>query len=291
MKNYYFKIKKSQQPVEFRPAQDTIVITNATSEQEHLKLSRSETRALELLIKDAGHTKSRDELLGYAWDDRVVGAGSLNQCIFSIRNILGDEKDHEIIQTIPRRGYRFNFDYALLEPHAPVVNEPLINDSRPEATISNSVVLSEEEISMLQEVSRNETSNVDVQAGLGQLIRQRSALALMFGASLLISLVLFIRYSDPVWHILMPGFSFHTVHQHGVTINLLESDYNNGEFVEYISSVPLPPSVMGEVWVYARQNDIGLSCIKITGKAVNTVVPYHDSWRLNILSALTRCLS
>lgn len=78
-------------------------------------LSYSESRLLQLLLDCAGETRSRNEIMEFAWDNRVVAAGSLNQAIFTLRNLIDDGADHELLQTIPRRGYRFNARY-LAEP-------------------------------------------------------------------------------------------------------------------------------------------------------------------------------
>jgi DNA-binding winged helix-turn-helix (wHTH) protein len=74
---------------------------------------------------------TREELLGYAWADRVVSQGSLNQQIYVLRQILGDEKGRQIIQTLPRRGYLFNPDYIEVEQALPATAtmESVLNDT------------------------------------------------------------------------------------------------------------------------------------------------------------------
>lgn len=78
---------------------------------EKIDLGYSGSRLLERLLKVPGEVVSRDELMNYAWADRVVGQGSLNQQIYTLRQVLGDEKNREIIQTLPRRGYQINPGY------------------------------------------------------------------------------------------------------------------------------------------------------------------------------------
>ena len=62
--------------------------------------------------------------MSYAWENRVVGQGSLSQQIYTLRQILFDGRN-QIIQTLPRRGYLFNPQYlhdaALPEPLPTVV--------------------------------------------------------------------------------------------------------------------------------------------------------------------------
>jgi len=65
----------------------------------------SGTRLLECLISSRGNALTREELTAYAWPERVVGQGSLNQQIYTLRQLLSDDKERSIIQTLPRRGY------------------------------------------------------------------------------------------------------------------------------------------------------------------------------------------
>lgn len=76
--------------------------------EEKIDLGYSGSRLLERLLQEPGEVVSREELMSHAWADRVVGQGSLNQQIYTLRQVLGDEKNREIIQTLPRRGYLLN---------------------------------------------------------------------------------------------------------------------------------------------------------------------------------------
>lgn len=73
-----------------------------------VELGYSGSRLLERLLQEPGEVISRDELLRYAWTERVVGQGSLNQQVYTLRQLLGDEQNRNIIQTLPRRGYLIN---------------------------------------------------------------------------------------------------------------------------------------------------------------------------------------
>ncbi|MED5607173.1 winged helix-turn-helix domain-containing protein [Pseudomonas sp. JH-2] len=84
--------------------------------EEKVELGFSGSRLLERLLRQPGEVVARDELLAHAWSDRVVGQGSLNQQIYTLRQILGDEKRREIIQTLPRRGYMLNPRFAVCAP-------------------------------------------------------------------------------------------------------------------------------------------------------------------------------
>jgi len=113
----------------FHPALYQLVLHRPGGE-EKVDLGFSGSRLLERLLRVPGEVVPRDELLAHAWSDRVVGQGSLNQQVYTLRQVLGDEKNREIIQTLPRRGYMFNPKF--LAPLPPVVEPATEPDTRPE---------------------------------------------------------------------------------------------------------------------------------------------------------------
>ena len=96
--------------INFFPARYQLQLSDG---EQRIELGYSGSRLLERLLRNPGEVVSREELLQYAWADRVVGQGSLNQQVYILRQILGDEKERQIIQTLPRRGYLFNVNYLL----------------------------------------------------------------------------------------------------------------------------------------------------------------------------------
>lgn len=82
------------------------------SRKQKFDLGYAGSRLLERLLEFAGDAVGREDLIAYAWPERVVGQGSLNQQIYTLRQILGDEKSRKIIQTLPRRGYLFHPDFV-----------------------------------------------------------------------------------------------------------------------------------------------------------------------------------
>lgn len=80
---------------------------------QNIDLGYAGSRLLEILIERAGDAVEREDLIGFAWPERIVGQGSLNQQIYTLRQILGDEKSRKIIQTLPRRGYLFHPDFIV----------------------------------------------------------------------------------------------------------------------------------------------------------------------------------
>ncbi|MGF6330581.1 cholera toxin transcriptional activator [Pseudomonas sp. BS3782 TE3695] len=132
---YAFKLKNGAMAL-FDPDTALLSITTPYGDVQTSTIGRAESRLLDLLLMEPGQTKSREEITDYAWNDRVVAAGSLNQAVFSLRNILNDSRDHEILMTVPRRGYCFNRQYVVdaqaalpmptdeaVQPCAPVIEE------------------------------------------------------------------------------------------------------------------------------------------------------------------------
>ncbi|HEF4760932.1 TPA: winged helix-turn-helix domain-containing protein [Pseudomonas putida] len=109
---YAFKLKNGAMAL-FDPDTASLSITTPHGEIQTSTLGRAESRLLDLLLMEPGQTKSREEITEYAWNDRVVASGSLNQAVFSLRNILNDSRDHEILMTVPRRGYCFNRQFVV----------------------------------------------------------------------------------------------------------------------------------------------------------------------------------
>ena len=115
MKSQFKFLLKSGGEAVFDAANNQLHITPSSGEPRAVTLSYSESRLLQLLLDNPGETRSRNEIMEYAWDNRVVAAGSLNQAIFTLRNLIDDGTDHELLQTVPRRGYRFNAQYLMAE--------------------------------------------------------------------------------------------------------------------------------------------------------------------------------
>jgi DNA-binding winged helix-turn-helix (wHTH) protein/tetratricopeptide (TPR) repeat protein len=60
---------------------------------------------LHLLVRNCGHLMEKDDLIRTLWPDTFVEEGCLSNNIFLLRKALG--KEHGLIETVPRRGYRF----------------------------------------------------------------------------------------------------------------------------------------------------------------------------------------
>jgi len=73
---------------------------------EEIKLRPKSFEVLKYLVDNHGRLISKDELIQTAWVDTAVTDDSLVKCLKDIRQALDDEA-HQIIKTVPRRGYIF----------------------------------------------------------------------------------------------------------------------------------------------------------------------------------------
>lgn len=72
---------------------------------------------LVLLVRNAGHLLSKQELMSRLWPDAVVDETNLNKNVWLIRRALGESGDSsEYIETVPRVGYRFVGTVRRVEP-------------------------------------------------------------------------------------------------------------------------------------------------------------------------------
>lgn len=98
-------------------------------EKEQLMLSLGETpialgpkvvETLLALVEQPGQVLSKAELLERVWPEGFVEEANLAQNIYVIRKALRLHWDHDAIETVPRRGYRFTAPVAMEMPSAPV---------------------------------------------------------------------------------------------------------------------------------------------------------------------------
>lgn len=109
-KCFFINLHEPLRFARFTPTQHILLMVDPTGST-RIELSYSASRILEMLIANADKIVSREEIFAFAWTDRVVSQNSLNQAISSIRDLIGDDELRTIIQTVPRRGYRFNSQF------------------------------------------------------------------------------------------------------------------------------------------------------------------------------------
>ncbi|MHC8397998.1 winged helix-turn-helix domain-containing protein [Pseudomonas sp. MDT1-17] len=105
-----FRLHGVDHGAQFFPSQQLLVISDGRAVVRH-ELNFSSSRILEVLIDRSDDMVTRKEIFAFAWPGRVVGQNSLNQAISLLREVLRDDEQRMIIQTLPRRGYRFNAVY------------------------------------------------------------------------------------------------------------------------------------------------------------------------------------
>jgi DNA-binding winged helix-turn-helix (wHTH) protein/tetratricopeptide (TPR) repeat protein len=88
-----------------------------TRNDQPIELSEHQADVLVHLASRAGEVVSKDALIEEAWHGVAVTDNSLEQVISALRRALADtSRKPEIIQTVPRRGYRFALDVTREEP-------------------------------------------------------------------------------------------------------------------------------------------------------------------------------
>ncbi len=142
-----------------------------------ISLTPKEFEVFLLLIKNAGHIVEKDELLDNVWKDTFVEEATLTRNISWLRKKLADCTDTKIIETVPKRGYRFLPQVRSVDQKALTINEKEIFDSAKnfeEISLSGSAFVSEEivrdtQIEEIPEISSSsedhEIPNVDRKIG------------------------------------------------------------------------------------------------------------------------------
>jgi DNA-binding winged helix-turn-helix (wHTH) protein/TolB-like protein/Tfp pilus assembly protein PilF len=77
---------------------------------------------LAYLVANPGRLLEKNELMDKVWADSFVEEGNLKLHIHTLRRVLG-ENGNELIETVPRRGYRFNAEVTDLETRSLVIEK------------------------------------------------------------------------------------------------------------------------------------------------------------------------
>lgn len=154
---YVFYVEKLQGRILFFPAKQKLEkIVNDVKVS--VELNYVGSKILELLAHNAGNIVTRDEILGVAWEGRVVSSNSLNQSISMLRESLELESGQEsIIVTVPRWGYKINAEVVSKDSF---VNEdaPSVEETAPALAVGSSELEKPSELNVVGEsVVRSET--------------------------------------------------------------------------------------------------------------------------------------
>lgn len=103
--------KQSKQLYEFGPFRLDVVERLFLKNEEPVALTPKAFETLVVLVERSGHLVEKDELLKEVWRDQFVEESNLSQNIYLLRKALGEgANEHQYIETVPRRGYRFVAD-------------------------------------------------------------------------------------------------------------------------------------------------------------------------------------
>lgn len=73
-----------------------------------LPFSSKAFETLCVLVRNAGHLISKDEIMKQVWADSFVEENNLDKCIHTIRRTLGEKPgEQKVIETVRKHGYRF----------------------------------------------------------------------------------------------------------------------------------------------------------------------------------------
>jgi DNA-binding winged helix-turn-helix (wHTH) protein/Tol biopolymer transport system component len=76
---------------------------------EQVSLSPKASGLLKLLLEKSGELVTKQEIFAAVWAETFVEEGVLTQNIYTLRQVLGTDSDgKQIIENVPRRGYRLN---------------------------------------------------------------------------------------------------------------------------------------------------------------------------------------
>ena len=88
-----------------------------TAKGELIHLPAKEFDTLLYFVENAQRILPKDEMMSAIWDDTFVEEGNLAQYVSRLRKIL-NTNGHNYIQTLPKKGYRFDADVKTIEPSA-----------------------------------------------------------------------------------------------------------------------------------------------------------------------------
>src|ERR1700736_669666 len=84
-----------------------------------IRVQQQPMKLLEILLEHPGEVVTREELRNRMWPNERVGDfdQAVNVAIAKLRAAIGDSADNpRYVETLPRRGYRFIADVAVIDP-------------------------------------------------------------------------------------------------------------------------------------------------------------------------------
>lgn len=88
--------------------------------EREISLTPKVVETLLALVERSGEVLSKDELMEIIWSDSIVEESNLSQNLYILRKILQKTVSGKpFIETLKRRGYRFNADVSRIEAKTP----------------------------------------------------------------------------------------------------------------------------------------------------------------------------
>jgi DNA-binding winged helix-turn-helix (wHTH) protein/WD40 repeat protein len=107
-----------------------------------VSLSPKAFDALVYLVRNPRRLLTREELIHALWPDSYVEEGNLSVHIFQVRRALGTAADGKAyIQTVPKKGYRFNAEVKVVDRPAVLSTAVPSNESVPEIVFTSGEAL------------------------------------------------------------------------------------------------------------------------------------------------------
>lgn len=274
--SYSFKLKNGSIAI-FDPENSLLSITTPLGEVQDTTLGRAESRLLALLLAEPGVTKTRDEIVEYTWNDRVVASGSLNQAIFSLRNSLNDSRDHEIVMTIPRRGYRFNQNHVI-DPQTELATLPESEQLVPADVIEadSTVAPSIDDTPV--------TPATPTQQRPGFMINK---LFIGYAATVALCVATLMHLGFPFNR---PEVKVVNTQLHNITLNTVGNSLDEARALSDTVAKQLeksPASLKGQIWISQSKSNYTLACIRADQSTHNY---QFNSQQKELLVMIQQCL-
>ncbi|MNZ11242.1 DNA-binding transcriptional activator CadC [compost metagenome] len=277
MRSKFHFLLKNGDTATLDAATNQLSISPQGGETNSVTLAYAESRLLQLLLLEPGEIKSRTEIMEFAWDNRVVAAGSLNQAIFTLRNLINDGRDHDLLQTVPRRGYRFNASYVVDEVGA-VATEQIDQAASEEVIPSNETPLEPVEAAVVQRAGTKfewgrllVPAYVLMSALLVAVFSYRAGLFDGVGSELVMD------------HVAKGPLTYHFI-----GVSEAETARLMAEFKPVLEARKALPA--GEVWVNKANRLYDLSCVRADGRTGNLMFSEDNKREDLMLAMVGKCL-
>ncbi|WP_177434419.1 MULTISPECIES: winged helix-turn-helix domain-containing protein [unclassified Pseudomonas] len=264
--NYVFRLKRGE-VVTFDPEYSTLSILSPNETVDHHTLGRAESRLLSFLLSAPGSVKSRAEIVEHVWDDRIVASGSLNQAIFSLRAILNDSREHEILMTVPRRGYRFNRQYVIDDAGH-------IGDT--------------EDLPIRPTPSEMLYPPTGIPTLLSMMPPMSNRRKLLLGYAVVLPLLVVALVQAP--EIEESRIQITNAYHDKVTLHFIAATRDKASEFQHMfaaDQAKLPVTLKGEVWLLSSKNTYAVSCIRADGSTSNLKFDHNS---IKPMEVVQQCL-